>query len=196
MPADRQPARRDPQPDGFTMRKKIFEAQALSMTTIQVRLYRLFVGLGPTRSLPALHQIAQEAGISATPRMIRRWNAKFKWTALAKETQAQVAVQLIDEMKEELIDMTRDDLKAIQKAKRRFIDRLNLDPDNPNLNDTQKEQALRFGLNDYVNLVKLERLILGDSTTRTETVIKIDSQLSWPTLRDHLMLMICSTQVR
>ncbi len=131
--------------------------------------------------------------------MIRRWNAKFKWTALAKETQAQVAVQLIDEMKEELIDMTRDDLKAIQKAKRRFIDRLNLDPDNPNLNDTQKEQALRFGLNDYVNLVKLERLILGDSTTRTETVIKdsqIDSQLSWPTLRDHLMLMICSTQVR
>jgi hypothetical protein len=89
---------------------KLFDVQALSMTPVQLRLYKLFVGLGPTRSLPALHKIAQEAGINVTPRMIRRWNAKLKWTALAKETQAQVAVQVIDEMKEELIDMTREEL--------------------------------------------------------------------------------------
>jgi hypothetical protein len=150
---------------------KLLEAQAKIMTPEQLRLFQIFVGLGPDRTLKKLYDAAWELGIETKQRTIRGWHERQHWAEMAKQTQAQVAGTAIKQMTTELVDMTREDLATIQKAKRRFMERLAIDPDDPELDDKQKEHALRFDLSDYINLVKLERLILGDPTERTEAVI-------------------------
>lgn len=150
------------------------------MNPEQLRLFQVFVGLGPERTLKKLYDAALELGITTKPRTIRGWHERQHWAEMAKQTQAQVAGTAVKQMTDDLVDMTREDLATIQKAKRRFMARLNLDPEDETLTPKQREQALRFDLADYINLVKLERLILGDPTERTETVLntRLDSAIT------------------
>jgi len=147
------------------------------MSPTQQRVFALFVGIGVGRSIPKLFEMCQELNVGVTLRMIKRWSSQFKWYEMAKTTQSQIAAEISEEIKPILRDLTLLDLKAMQTLKERFYARVLIDPSNLDLTPEEKARAIDPDLNDYVMIIKHERMILADPNENNPDAPKLGSKL-------------------
>jgi hypothetical protein len=142
------------------------------MTAEQDEVFCKYVKLEGRDKLRQLHAILQADPKFAhiTERQLQRWSTKFKWSdahdtvsAEIMETARAAVVPLIRSMVERQVE-------GLHKLQDRFLERLALDPNDPNLTDRERARAIDPDFKDFQEAVKLERLILGDPTERREIV--------------------------
>lgn len=147
------------------------------MDTIQAQCFRLFVEMGPGRSIPKLAKLCAENDMNVTERMLKRWSIKFHWHEAAKKTTEDVAQRVEEEMIEDQASRSRKLITGLRRLQDRFIEKIAIDPNDPKLSDEERRRALDPDFRDFQDAVKLERLIMGDPTERREDVMVTRLQL-------------------
>jgi len=142
------------------------------MTPEQQAVFQQYATMGEGRSANALHALLQEDEKykHITIRQIQRWSAQFGWPKLAEQVNDKVVEEVTERMKPVIESMVEEQIAALHKVQRRFIERLNIDPNDPELTDAQRARAIDPDLRDFQEAVKTERLIVGDPTERREIV--------------------------
>jgi hypothetical protein len=130
------------------------------MTPEQNEIFQAYCALGADRNLEDLHKSLGRPDISL--RQLRRMSAKFRWQDLARKVQDNVVDEITGALTPVIESMTQEQIIGLHTIQRRFLERLNLEP--------EAEGAFNPDFEDFERAVKLERLILGDPTERKETV--------------------------
>jgi hypothetical protein len=140
---------------GVTQREAKIEAAF--MDPAQQRVFQMYVGLGPERSILKLLAVCKEAGIDTSEATLKRWSSKFKWTDLVTRTEQQISNRIAEEAMPLHVKNTQKDLDIIGQLKEKFYARV-------------EAGEIKIDLADYVLLLKTEALIVGDPTERKEIV--------------------------
>lgn len=138
----------------------------------------MFVGLGRERTLVDLASICVQKSITASLSTLKRWSSQFRWFELAIFVGQEISIRLAEEMLPVHVERAKKDLETISILKERFHYRARIDPTDESLPDIVRARALDLGLNDYLSLIKTERLILGDPTERKEVNEQITHRYS------------------
>ncbi len=141
------------------------------MDETQAECFRLFVELGDTRTINKLLEKTQELELGVTKRQLVRWSTQHRWVDHAKHTSAVVASKVEETLIEDSITRNRKLVNALRVLQDRFIERIGIDPNDPNLSDVDRARAIDPDFRDFSEAVKQERLILGDPTERREDVL-------------------------
>lgn len=143
-----------------------------SMNAEQTLCFQRYVAMGESRTIKKLHaELQTDAKFNhITNPQLARWSQRFGWPALAKRVNDAVVAKVTREIEPIIEDMAHAQIAALHKIQQRFIQRLRIDPTDPNLNEDQKRRAIDPDLKDFMEAVKMERLILGDPTERREVV--------------------------
>ncbi len=135
----------------------------------QARVFNMFVGLGRERSLVDLAALCVQKNIpGASLSTLKRWSSQFEWFALAEFVGHEISARLVDDLLPAHVERARKDLETISILKERFHNRARIDPTDEMLPQAVRNRAIDLTLNDYLSLIKTERLILGDPTERKE----------------------------
>ncbi len=142
------------------------------MSPDQQELFQRYAALGDTRTLKGLYEaIHEEARFSHLSfRQLSRLSNKFKWSELTQKVSEHIVAQAIKAAEPLIVSMVQKQIEGLHTVQRRFLERLGIDPTDPNLSDEQRSRALDPDFKDFQEAVKLERLILGDPTERKEIV--------------------------
>lgn len=155
------------------------------MTPVQSQVFNMYAAIGPTRSIKALLALCTEDDMNITERMLRRWSDQFRWNEMVQQVNDDVVEKMSTALAPQMLDITNQQINALHTIQKRFIERLEIDPANPNLTDEERARAIDPGLRDFADAVKLERLLLGDPTERTEHVAtsRVVAEISQPELQ-------------
>jgi len=146
------------------------EISLSEMDVDQQAIFQLFVGLGFERSLAKLEAHCKEQSIKVSLSTLKRWSSEFKWVELAQVVGRNLSNKLADAMLPEHLERAKKQLEAIDTLEDRFYDRLKLDP--ASLDEGERNRAIDVNLNDFFNLIKTRRLIMGDPTAeKTSTTV-------------------------
>jgi hypothetical protein len=140
------------------------------MDEMQSECFRMYTTIPHRKTVPKLFEMCKELEMGVTLRQLMRWSNQFKWPLLAKESAAALAQKVQAEMEPVLVDHAIKQLNALHMLQDRFIERMLIDPNDPNLTQAQRERAIDPDFKEFAESVKLERLILGDPTERREDV--------------------------
>ena len=124
-------------------------------------LFGLYVALGAGRSLAAVCDLANRAGVKTSPTTLEGYSADFKW----QERLAAIAAEVADaEAVQSIADMNRRQAalgQAMQDAGAHTVLRIN-------------EQKYVIEPTDAARLIdsgsKLQRLAMGEATSRSEVI--------------------------
>ena len=135
-------------------------------------VFQRYAAMGDGRSANALHAQLQEDEKyrHITIRQIQRWSGQFGWPDMAKQVNDKVIDKVTEQMAPVIESMVAEQIAAVHKVQKRFIERLNIDLDDESLTEAQRARALDFDFKDFQDAVKIERLIVGDPTERREVI--------------------------
>lgn len=140
----------------------------------QQAVFERYVALGNERSLPKLYESISKDDNTISMRMLQRWSQKFDWKNLAETVNDKVAQEVAEAMRPIIKERMREQLSTLQSLQRRFEERFGLDPNDPNLTPEQRLRVIDPDFRDYMDAVKMERLITGDPTERREVNVISD----------------------
>jgi hypothetical protein len=76
-----------------------------------------------------------------------------------------------------IASMVAEQISALHMVQRRFIERLALDPNDPNLTEEQRLRIIDPDFRDFQDAIKTEKLIIGDPSQNKEHEVKDSSLL-------------------
>lgn len=124
--------------------------------------------LGETRTLK---KVSQKFNISI--QTAKRWSTVYNWKNKIQERDIQLAKQLQKKIEGRIVKIREEYLKIIEAAKIKFIENLKngfVDPST---------------IQDLERLAKLELLILGEATERTDNQVTVISAIPRPPDNDN-----------
>lgn len=124
-----------------------------------MRCLELYIDLGPNRSLERLSYACKDAGIKASLPTLKRWSKRYGWQAYVQNHERARCAAIESDIYSKMQEDIRTDIAAIEAAKSRFRERVLLDPNDPTLSRAQRRRALCPTLNDYIKILKLERVL-------------------------------------
>jgi hypothetical protein len=142
------------------------------MNPEQQHCFNLYAAMGEGRTANALHAQLQESEKyrHISIRQIQRWSAQFGWPDLAKQVNDKVVEKVTEQLQPVIESMVAEQIDALHRVQRRFIERLNIDPNDDNLTDAERARVIDPDFRDFQEAIKTERLITGDPTERREIV--------------------------
>jgi hypothetical protein len=133
------------------------QIEATFMDGTQRAVFEVFCGLGHERSLRKLQDTLTANGQSYSDSQLKRWSTKFKWFDLALRTDHAIGVAIEEKMVPVHTERISKALDSINTLKEKFYERV-------------QKGEITVDLPDFINLIKVEALILGDPTERREEV--------------------------
>jgi hypothetical protein len=140
------------------------------MNATEATCFRLYVELGNGRSIPKLHKRAEALDLGVSLRQLLRWSHRYAWAKQAERTTQVIAQKTEAVLLEDSITHNRRVVASLREFQERFIERLAIDPTDPNLTEAEASRAIDPDFRDFCESIKLERLILSDPTARREDV--------------------------
>jgi hypothetical protein len=168
-----------------------------TMTPEQHALFQRYVAMGEDRTLARLQEELARDPVTAhvTIRMLERYSSKFHWRDLVKHVQNEIVAVAVEQAAPIIQHMIQEQIEALHTIQRRFIDRVAIDPNAPDLTDVQRARAIDPDFKEFAEAIKLERLLMGDPTERKE-VVTTESRLVAELTKEELIAIARETAAK
>jgi len=148
------------------------------MSLEQSDIFNRYAALGAERTLDALFTSLRDDAKYAhvTRRQLARWSAQFHWSDLVRQVNDAAVESATKAIAPIIASMVAEQIDALHRVQRRFIERLAIDPADPDLSDDQRRRVIDPDFRDFQDAIRTEKLIIGDPTESKEHEVK-DSAL-------------------
>jgi hypothetical protein len=126
---------------------------SVRMNLRQRRVFEVYLGMGPERSLERLYGYCLDEGIAISLTGLKNWSKSFAWQPLIDAIEADIAVELGKILLPDHVERVRGDLQRIQRMKMKFYEKVDAD-------------EIDLTVDDFIKLLKVEDMLLSKPLER------------------------------
>ena len=126
---------------------------SVRMNLRQRRVFEVYLGMGPERSLERLYGYCLDEGIAISLTGLKNWSKNFAWQPLIEQIEQDIAVELGKILLPDHVERVRGDLQRIQRMKLKFYEKVDND-------------EIDLTVDDFIKLLKIEDMLISKPVER------------------------------